>query len=191
VDDSDLIRRARLGEAMAQKALFHAHRGRIYQVAFRLTGNAHDAEELTLDTFLAAFQSLGQFDGRAAFSTWCFRIVTNRSLDLLRKRDRRARYHEDLGEAGMDVISDRAAVSDGRLLRAELQGHVEKALGRLSPEIRAAVVLKDIEGLGYAEIAGVLGCAAGTVASRLARGRARIAAYLESVGIDGSYFQPA
>ena len=168
---------ARSGDRDALEALLRRHHDRIYAVCRRLTGHDADALDATQEALLAIVRGLPRFDGRAAFSTWCYRVATNASLDELRRRGRRplpglpeddhgrAAYRvEDAAPTGVDGVPDRLAIDD--------------ALARLPPEFRAAVVLRDLCDLDYAEIAEVLGIPPGTVRSRIARARGQLAALL-------------
>ncbi len=142
-----------------------------------MAGNEADALDATQDALIAIAKGIRRFDGRSAFSTWAYRVATNACLDELRRRQRRPvpTLAEDLGSgsrdglaapsAGIDVLPERFAVDD--------------ALAQLSEEFRAPVVLRDLCDLDYAEIAEVLGIPAGTVRSRIARGRAQLAQLLE------------
>jgi RNA polymerase sigma-70 factor, ECF subfamily len=188
VPERKLIHSALRGDRASQQALFNQIREGLFRVAYRMIGNREDAEEVTLDSFAAALNSLDSFDGRSSFATWCYRIVTNRSLDLIRKRQRRSHYHAEVDEVTLATLRDRSSSSERTLLSHEVQRHLERGLASLSPETRAAIILRDIEGLSYREVSDVLECAQGTVASRLARGRTELARYLEAQGIDATYF---
>lgn len=152
--------------------LLRTHYDRIHALCRRLTGNDTDALDATQEALLAIVRGLRRFDGRATFSTWSYRVATNACLDELRRRRRRPdpRLAEpDVSDASgappLDqTVSDRLAIDD--------------ALQRLAPPMRAAVVLRDVLGLDYAEIGEVLGVPPGTVRSRIARGRAALAEQL-------------
>jgi RNA polymerase sigma-70 factor (ECF subfamily) len=147
------------------------HSGRVYRLAYRLTGNPHDAEDLTHDVFVRVFRSLHSYQP-GTFEGWLHRITTNVFLDKMRRKQR----------IRFDALSDDAA---GRLASAEkgpeqsyhdarFDDDVQRALDALAPEFRAAVVLCDIEGLSYEEISATLGIKLGTVRSRIHRGRAQL-----------------
>ena len=148
------------------------HSARVYRLAYRLTGNQHDAEDLTQETFIRVFRSLSSFTP-GTFEGWLHRITTNLFLDGVRRR-RRIRM-EALGD---DVGHVPGPVGLGTPERgfehANLDHDVQRALDSLSPEFRAAVVLCDIEGLSYEEIAVTLGVKLGTVRSRIHRARAQL-----------------
>jgi RNA polymerase sigma-70 factor (ECF subfamily) len=152
------------------------HSARVYRLAYRLTGNAHDAEDLTQDVFVRVFRSLSSYTP-GTFEGWLHRITTNLFLDRVR-RAQRIRF-DALGDDAPDRLAGRepspAQAYDDRYLDSDIQA----ALDSLSPEFRAAVVLCDIEGLSYEEIAATLGVKLGTVRSRIHRGRAHLRAALE------------
>lgn len=151
------------------------HSGRVYRLAYRLTGNVHDAEDLTHDVFVRVFRSLSSYRP-GTFEGWLHRITTNVFLDKMRRKQR----------IRFDALSDEAA---GRLVSrsgspeqiysdTHFDDDVQRALDALSPDFRAAVVLCDIEGLSYEEVAATLDVKLGTVRSRIHRGRAQLRAAL-------------
>jgi RNA polymerase sigma-70 factor (ECF subfamily) len=147
------------------------HSGRVYRLAYRLTGNAHDAEDLTQEVFVRVFRSLDRYTP-GTFEGWLHRITTNLFLDQAR---RKAKIRFDAFADGADVaIPSRAATPDTTVLDRGFDDDVEAALLALPPDFRAAVVLCDIEGLTYDEIADVLDLKLGTVRSRIHRGRAML-----------------
>jgi RNA polymerase sigma-70 factor (ECF subfamily) len=148
------------------------HSARVYRLAYRLTGNRHDAEDLTQETFVRVFRSLSSY-APGSFEGWLHRITTNLFLDQAR---RRARIRMDpLGDDADRVPAASLADTPERgYEHANLDRDVQRALDALSPEFRAAVVLCDIEGLSYEEIAVTLGVKLGTVRSRIHRARAQL-----------------
>lgn len=152
------------------------HSARVYRLAYRLTGNAHDAEDLTQDVFVRVFRSLSSYTP-GTFEGWLHRITTNLFLDMMRRRAR-IRF-----EALADDAPERLAGREPSPAQAYDDTHwdddVQRALDALAPEFRAAVVLCDIEQLTYEEIADVLGIKLGTVRSRIHRGRTQLRAALE------------
>ena len=172
-DEPDLIRAAQDGDATALNALLARHYDKVHALCRRITGDDHDALDATQDALLAIVRGLPRYDGRAAFSTWAYRVTTNACLDELRRRRRRAQPvapddARDASETGAPAL-DQSSVD--RL-------SIDAALAELSPEFRAAVVLRDQLGLDYAEIGEVLDLPPGTVRSRIARGRRTLAALL-------------
>jgi RNA polymerase sigma factor (sigma-70 family) len=144
------------------------HSARVYRLAYRLTGNPHDAEDLTQEVFVRVFRSLSSYTP-GTFEGWLHRITTNLFLDGAR---RKARIRFDALADDADArIPSRGATPDAQVLDGLFDEDVESALAELPPDFRAAVVLCDIEGLTYEEIADVLDLKLGTVRSRIHRGR--------------------
>jgi RNA polymerase sigma-70 factor, ECF subfamily len=148
-----------------------AHSARVYRLAYRLTGNRHDAEDLTQDVFVRVFRSLSSYTP-GAFEGWLHRITTNLFLDHVRRRQR-IRF-DGLPDDAADRIAGREATPAEAYDATHFDDDVQRALDALLPEFRAAVVLADIEGLTYEEIAQVLDVKLGTVRSRIHRGRSQL-----------------
>jgi RNA polymerase sigma-70 factor (ECF subfamily) len=156
--------------------IVRAHSGRVYRLAYRLSGNQHDAEDITQDVFIRVFRSLENYTP-GTFEGWLHRITTNLFLDLVR---RRARIRFDaLPEDTGDRLAGREPTPEQYYDDTHLDADVQAALAKLAPDFRAAVVLCDIEGLSYEEIAATLGIKLGTVRSRIHRGRSQLRAALE------------
>jgi RNA polymerase sigma factor (sigma-70 family) len=144
------------------------HSARVYRLAYRLTGNPHDAEDLTQEVFVRVFRSLSSYTP-GTFEGWLHRITTNLFLDQAR---RKAKIRFDaLADDAESRIPSRAVAPDTQVLDGLFDADVESALAELPPDFRAAVVLCDVEGLSYEEIADVLNLKLGTVRSRIHRGR--------------------
>lgn len=157
------------------------HGDRVYRLAYRLCGNAHDAEDLTQEAFIRVFRNLDRYKP-GTFEGWSSRIVTNLFLDMARRRQR-IRFEALPDDAERVPGSSR---SPEQVLADETFDPVlQRALDNLSPEFRAAVVLSDIEDLSYEEVGRVLGVKMGTVRSRIHRGRAALRAELEAGGVTG------
>jgi RNA polymerase sigma factor (sigma-70 family) len=170
-DDAPMTHTATEERTPTWEELVEQHSGRVYRLAYRLTGNRADAEDLTQDVFVRAFRSLDSFTP-GTFEGWLHRIATNLFLDSAR---RRARIRFDfVGDHADGRISGRSPASDRQLLDGVFDDDVEQALLALAPDFRVAVVLCDIEGLSYEEIADVLGLKLGTVRSRIHRGRTQL-----------------
>ena len=152
------------------------HSARVYRLAYRLTGNCHDAEDLTQEVFVRVFRSLPTYTP-GTFEGWLHRITTNLFLDITRRRQR-IRF-EGLGEEAAARLKGTEPTPSQAFDDRHLDHDIAVALADLPPEYRAAVVLCDIEGLTYEEIADVLGVKLGTVRSRIHRGRAQLRAALE------------
>ncbi len=163
------------------------HSARVYRLAYRLTGNVHDAEDLTQEVFVRVFRSLSNYTP-GTFEGWLHRITTNLFLDMARRKQR-IRF-EGLADDAAERLRGRepspAQVYDDTHLEPDIQA----ALDALAPEFRAAVVLCDIEGLSYEEIAATLGVKLGTVRSRIHRGRAQLRDALEHRAPRGDQLPP-
>ena len=170
--DADLLGRATSGDRDALDALLREHYDGVYAVCRRMTGNDTDAADAAQDALVAIVRGLPRFDGRSRFSTWAYRVAVNVCLDELRRRKRRPEPTDDelMGRVRDDAVPMDTTVGN-RL-------DVDAALARLPADFRAAVVLRDLCDLDYAEIADALGIPPGTVRSRIARGRAALAADL-------------
>jgi RNA polymerase sigma-70 factor (ECF subfamily) len=184
-DDTVLITAAQAGDTAALDALLRRHYDRIHAICRRLAGNAADADDATQEAVMAVVRGLPRFDGRAAFTTWSYRVATNACLDELRRRGRRPIPTEpavDEHGGGFAAAPDGAPALDetvaGRL-------EIDAALATLPVEFRAPVVLRDLCQLDYAEIAETLDIPAGTVRSRIARGRAALAQHLTETRAHG------
>ncbi len=177
--DHELVTAAQGGDRGALDQLLRRHYERVQAVCRRITGHEADAADAAQDAMIAIVRNLDRFDGRSSFGTWAYRIATNASLDELRRRKRRA-----VPTATDDDEYPHAEVADpdsGRRVDA-IGDHMalELALRSLSDEFRIPVVLRDVADLDYAEIAEVLDIPAGTVKSRIARGRAALAKALSA-----------
>jgi RNA polymerase sigma-70 factor (ECF subfamily) len=176
--DAAFVRRLQAGEDTAYDELVRTYNASIYHVAYRMLGDSADAADAVQDTFLKVFRNVESFRGEASLKTWIFRIGISEILNRLRWWKRRHR----LSTVSMDdnrngngralCIPDAAPSPYQSLESKEQEMAIQQALGRLSADHRSIVVLRDIEGFAYTEIADVLGISVGTVKSRLARARA-------------------
>jgi RNA polymerase sigma-70 factor (ECF subfamily) len=185
-DDGALVAAAQDGDRTALDRLLRRHYDRIHGLCRRLTNNDADALDATQEALLAIVRGLARFDGRAAFSTWAYRIATNACIDEHRRRARRPTPvdpADPTAELSAAPLTDDAP-GDDQLVADRLA--IDEALHELSPEFRAAVVLRDVVGLDYAEIADVLAVPPGTVRSRIARGRAALARRLGNPTADAN-----
>jgi RNA polymerase sigma factor (sigma-70 family) len=158
------------------EAVVRDHSARVYRLAYRLTGNTHDAEDLTQEVFVRVFRSLDTYTP-GTFEGWLHRITTNLFLDMARRRQR-IRF-EGLAEETEARLGGSEPTPAQAFDDRHLDGDIHAALKALAPEYRAAVILCDIEGLSYEEIADTLGVKLGTVRSRIHRGRAQLRQSLE------------
>ena len=151
------------------------HSDRVLRLALRLTGNRHDAEDLTQDVFVRVFRSLDSYRP-GTFEGWLHRITTNLFLDQARRKQR-VRF-DGLSDERADRLVSSEVAPEGALMDQTFDDDVERALATLPPDFRAAVVLCDVEGLSYEEVAEIMDAKLGTVRSRIHRGRAMLRAAL-------------
>jgi len=185
--DATLVARAKGGDEAAFEHLVHAHEAEVYRVCRRMLGSPEAAMDAAQDTFVRVFRSLGRFRGEAAFRTWVYGIAVNVCRNVLASRAHRTAART----ASLSADGDRGALvldfpdpgldPERAAYGRELGRALETALGLVSPEHREVIVLREVEGLDYEEIAAALGCRLGTVKSRLARARAALMAALEGV----------
>lgn len=168
--DADDVARAQAGDMAAFGELVRRHQDRVFRFILRMLDTRDEAMELTQDVFVKAWQGLPGWRPEARFSTWLLQIARNAALDQLRRRQR---VQFAPLEEGMD-IADAKPGPEARYASRQQQAQLERALQRIAPEQREILLLREIEGLGYAELANVLGVAEGTVKSRLARARAAL-----------------
>ena len=167
-DAPEFLDRLRAGDARAFEELVASHQHRVFGVALRMLGGAAEAEEVAQEAFLRAHRSLGEFRGDAKLSTWLYTIVSRLCLNRLASGDRRAVRH---GEEVLLRVADQGAGPEVHAERGELEGALHRAIAELPEERRVVIVLRDLEGLSYEEIALALGLELGTVRSRLHRAR--------------------
>jgi RNA polymerase sigma-70 factor (ECF subfamily) len=172
--DAELVSRAQAGRLDAFEELVRRHRLGAYRVALRMLGDESDAEDATQDAFVQAWRNLGGFRAEAAFSTWMYRIVTNRCRNMLRAR-RRARS-EPLADDHEAPASRPDRIAEARWQVEDLA----RAILRLTPEQRAALVLRELQGCTYEEIAEALDLSLPAVKSRLHRARLELLAAMRS-----------
>ncbi|MFZ5877712.1 MAG: sigma-70 family RNA polymerase sigma factor [Nitrospirota bacterium] len=183
-DDGPLVAKAQRGDEHAFGELVTRYRTRMYQLAYGMVNHHETAMDLTQEGFLRAYQHLAAFRGEAKFSTWLRRIVTNACLDYVRKAEHRAAtasYDETRAEdEDPDGVSLAGALDppDSGVTRWELGRAILEAMRELTPEQRAAIVLREVEEMSYEEIAKTMDCAVGTVMSRLHYARKRLQSLL-------------
>jgi len=189
VDDAMLVERCRRGDSAAMERLILKYQNRIYNIILKMCANPDDAAELTQETFVKIIEKIDKFEGRSGFYTWAFRIAVNLTLNYCQRsvrlgyrsldaddsehsRQAKAQLKQFLSD---DSSPDPAAVAESR----DLCEIVVKALMKLEEAHRAVVVLRDIEGMSYAQIAKVIDVEVGTVKSRLSRARSNLKEILE------------
>jgi RNA polymerase sigma-70 factor (ECF subfamily) len=180
--DLELVQRHRVGDAQAFDELYHRFDQMVFNLALRLSGDSEQAADLTQEIFLRVFRYIGQFRGHSSLKTWIFRIAVNHCRSCL---GRKHLPMQPLAEEQADEERSGATITDpGRgpeelAVAADCGRRVAAGLCRLPESFRVAVVLRDLEGLSYEEIAEVLGVRIGTVRSRIARGREQLRSLLE------------
>lgn len=195
VDENKLVNKAVKGDNSAFEALMEKHMGIIYNIALRMAANQDDAEDMTQEIMIKIFRSLGSFKGNSKFSTWIYRVAVNTCLDELKKKKNKKHLSLDAEISGDDgenqiEIKDDSPSPEKLAEQNELRDMVAAAVKLLSDEHRAVIVLRDIRGMSYSEIAGILGCSDGTVKSRISRARAQLKMILEKeYNFNGTYFE--
>ncbi|HEX5229529.1 MAG TPA: sigma-70 family RNA polymerase sigma factor [Bryobacteraceae bacterium] len=161
----EVIQACRRGDREAFRELFEAYKDRVYSIALRYSGNPAAAMDIAQDTFLKLLSRIGEYRAEASFDSWLYRLVVNSCIDDHRRGRRVTAYLDGL----LDALRAPAESALHKLLRVETEQRVQDVVARLAPEHRMVIVLRYTEGLAYDEIAGILGCSPGTVASRLNR----------------------
>jgi RNA polymerase sigma-70 factor (ECF subfamily) len=180
-EDDDLIRASQRGDIASLEILLDRHHDRIRAVCAKVVGRGADADDAAQMALIAIVKNLDSFDGRARFTTWSYRIATNAAIDELRRRNRRPTTSIDDNEQHLEI----AAIGDlENATTAKLE--IDDALDQLSEEFRVPVILRDLCGLDYGEIAEALDLAPGTVRSRIARGRGKLADIIGPVSDHGN-----
>ena len=183
-----LVRRCLAGDAVAWEELVQRHHRRIYNLCYRFAGSADDAQDLTQEVFIKMYRTLKSYDvEKGAFMTWVTTITRNLLVDHFRKSkqdrmtdslDAAPSEHEDAMPLS-DQIQDQGPAPDARAQSVEVGAAVHQALQKLSPDLREAVILRDLQDMDYRDIATVLKVPEGTVKSRINRGRAELARLLQ------------
>ena len=171
--DAELLNRAAAGDGAAFGTLMGRHEDRLFGLALRILGDRADALDATQEAFIAAFRQAGSFRGEASVGTWLYRIGINAAKDFVRKQ-RRWNAQDDVDQLADESSSERS-IDERVATRLDLQ----EALASLPDEYREAVVMHDLGGIPYEEIAVITGVMIGTVKSRISRGRRRLAEFLE------------
>lgn len=173
---AQMVADARLFEELIRKTHKQA-----YSLAFRLTGNASEAEDLVQESFIRAFRFFGKYDQSLPFTSWLYRIMTNAHIDSVRRKGRlKLTSLEQSGSEGATTweLPDHEAAPDRVMMERSLNEPVQNALGAMTPEFRTAVLLADVEGMAYEEIAEIMKTSVGTVRSRIHRGRKQLRRHL-------------
>ena len=173
-NERDMIERASRGDAAAFNRLMEQHERRMYAVALRMCGNREDAQDCLQEAMLRVYRAIGGFKGQSSFSIWVYRITMNTCLDeLRRKKNRQSTSLDSLLDMGWSPSDDTNA-PEKQAIRSELRRNLNRAIQELPEEMRSAVVLRDIQGFSYEEIAHMLEINVGTIKSRISRGREKL-----------------
>lgn len=173
-DDDRLVDQALNGDSRAFEILMEKHESKMYAVALRMCKNREDAQDCLQDAMLRIYKALPTFKGQSSFSTWAYRITMNTCLDdLRRKKVRQAQSLDQMLEVGWAPV-DENNTAERHVENSELKRNLSKAIQTLPEEMRAAVVLRDVQGFSYEEIANMLSTNVGTVKSRISRGREKL-----------------
>lgn len=186
---ASLVRRCVAGDAGAWEALVRQHNRRIYNICYRFTASANDAEDLTQEVFIKVYRTLRTFDGqKGSFNTWVTTVTRNLLVDHFRKTkqervtdsiDASIRPQEGLSLG--DRLEDKKPSPDDQVAGKEMQRMIQQALEKISPDLREAVILRDLQDMDYKEIARVLRVPEGTVKSRINRGRGELGKHLSRI----------
>lgn len=185
--DLDLVARCQSGDAQAFDMLVTRYRGKIYAMTYNMVRNEQDAWDLAQDSFLKAWKSMGKFRGQSAFFTWLYRITMNVTIDWARKKKVAGESEFDDAIPPSDVepgapTAPRAEPLPARQMEnAEIRARIDEAITKLSPEHRAVIMLREMDGLEYQEIADTLEISIGTVMSRLFYARKKLQVLLKDV----------
>lgn len=174
VDEKKLIERASSGDAAAFNLLLGAHEKQMYAVAMRMCRNREDAQDCLQEAMLRTFRAIGSFKGQSSFSTWLYRITMNTCLDELRRRkNKKSTSLDGLLDVGWSP-QDAGESPEKHAIMSETHAKLNAAIRELPDDMRAAIVLRDIHGLPYEEIAQALNVNVGTIKSRISRGREKL-----------------
>jgi len=186
VGDLDLVERSQQGDTEAFNQLVTRHRAKIYMMIYNMVRNEQDAWDLAQEGFFKAWKSLGKFRGQSSFYTWLYRIAMNVSLDWLRKRQVEGGVEFDDAmelriEAGASTAPASTIAPSDKMERDEIRLRIHEAIEKLSPEHRATILMRELEGMQYEEIAAAQNCSLGTVMSRLFYARKKLQTMLKDL----------
>ncbi len=175
-NEKTLIDKCRKGDIHAFEELISSYEKKIFNIVYRIVGDYNDAEDISQEIFIKVFRSINNFKERSSFYTWLYRIAVNECMDILKKKKKTAAYSIDTPIQTEDdqiprEIKDYGESPEEKVERKELRNYIESALNSVTYEHRTMIVLRDIQGLSYEEIAEIVKCPAGTVKSRINRAR--------------------
>jgi RNA polymerase sigma-70 factor (ECF subfamily) len=183
-DETELIERAKAGDTKAFGILVERYQRRVVGVAMAVVHDQEDALELAQESFVRAFENIGKFESRSSFSTWLYRIAANIAIDFRRRERRHPTMRGEEAETEIQRLPSKLGDSFKETQRSEMGQRIRDALGQLTPEHRAAILLREVEGLSYDEISELLQCPRGTVMSRLHYARNHLREILKDLAED-------
>jgi RNA polymerase sigma-70 factor (ECF subfamily) len=178
-DDLTLVERHRRGDPSAFEEIFRRYERMVFNLAFRLSGNREEAADLSQDVFLRVYRHVGRFKGRSSLKTWIYRVAVNCCRSRAARRRPATQALPEAAEQVLEQLQDETTSPERRALARDAGRQLAAALRRVQRPYREAVVLRDVEGMSYGEIAAVLGVRLGTVRSRIARGREQLRRIVE------------
>ncbi len=187
VPDGALVEKCQNGDTQAFNELVTRYRGKVYAMTYNMVRNEQDAWDLAQDSFLKAWKSISYFRGQSSFYTWLYRISTNVTIDWLRKKKNQthSEFDENIGLSNVEPGSGTSSVGElapyKKLEQEEIRKRIDEAVSKLSPEHRAVILMKEMDGLQYNEIADTLECSIGTVMSRLFYARKKLQSLLKDL----------
>ncbi len=175
-DDKQLVEASKRGDRTAFRVLYQRHHRRAYLLAMGVVRNEDEALDVVQEAFLRAYRSLDRFEGSAAFYTWIYRIVMNVAIDALRRQNRAPKVEYDDAVSREDdalgSLSQPLGFNPGKdLVRKEIRAKIDDALALLSPNHRAVLIMREVDGMSYEEMASAMECSKGTIMSRLFHAR--------------------
>ena len=186
-DDVELVKRCQAGDSSGFNDLITRYRSKVFTMIYGMVQNEQDAWDLAQEGFLKAWKSIHRFKGESSFYTWLYRIMTNVTIDSLRRKGVRgeAEFDDRIApvnvEPGSRTTPSSSPLPNKKLEFQEIRGRIDEAIAKLSPEHRAVIVMKEIEDLQYSEIAEILSCSLGTVMSRLFYARKKLQSLLRDL----------
>lgn len=180
-----LVRQVKEGQVQAFAELVELYKDRLYQLAYRMLGNAHEAEDVTQETFLRVYTNLDRYDPNQKFSTWIYRIATNLSIDRIRKHRPKFSLDAEMNDREnlnlYATLPDKERTPEEQVIAGELQQKVQEAISSLSPSYRTIMILRYIEDLSLQEISEILQLPVTTIKTRIHRGREALRKKLQFV----------
>ena len=169
-----LVKQAQNGDSTALEELLFAYEKRVYNIAYRYMGNEADAFDMAQETLIKIYKRIRAFKGESSFSSWVYRITVNTCLDGLRKHKKNVISLEGTLESGASYKDEKMDTPEETAVRKERQKFVQRAINALSPDHKSVIILRDINGLSYEEVALCLSVSVGTVKSRISRARQKL-----------------